>query len=788
LGEVKLDEGALAEAIELFRKSHAIEPDEATRVQLIESLLAGLRDDFAAYRGSLAELEGLVEQPRHRLAFLRLKAAGLQQTGEVLPAFETYLKLVDEQAPWELEEIDEHLNVRRDRWIREQLSLLRAAADPAAEKQIDAAVQVRLTAALAANSADALRTFLNVFGSQPAAAGARDALVEKLTPDDLLEQNLLLVRQALSNQDAQAAPATARMALALRAAGQPLLAAVYYRQLAGRFAEVGCLDGKTGRQLVDELPADDPVRTGLAAGEPWPSGNVAVREEKAAIRGGNSSRSRRAMTLEIIGPNEPLFKNVTLTLGYDSQQLLIADDGFGQNRFRIELIDQGMRRLPVNRNAYNIPSINYASVYGGLVVVSLGTRLLAVDTLRGGEASANRILWTEDLNDQIGGLATMQSVVPRPLNVKWGPPRYVAEDAFQRRYGTIGPVTGEGVYFQRLHDLYCVDPLSGKTVWVRNNVEVGLDLFGDEEYLFAAPAAEGETLVLRAATGQSLGKRRIAPAENRMTTLGRQVLSWQEADGHYVMEMRDAWLDKPLWSYTFTAGSKADLVSREVVGVFQSDGEFSLVSLADGKLLAKERLQKESTLVGIYLLPSPNGYLLVTHGAGRTVNNVSTQPFPNVPDCPLISGHVYAFDRATGKQLWPAPVPVTQHGLLLSQPRDLPALVLVRQVHRAGPVSSRDPKLSVMCIDKRSGKVVYHKDDLPGTPVATCDLFGDPQAHTVTISLPTRLITLTYTQDPPDQQAAAPRDRRLTLRAPHRKHDAARADSSVFTVQGATAR
>jgi hypothetical protein len=35
-------------------------------------------------------------------------------------------------------------------------------------------------------------------------------------------------------------------------------------------------------------------------------------------------------------------------------------------------------------------------------------------------------------------------------------------------------------------------------------------------------------------------------------------------------------------------------------------------------------------------------------------------------------------------------------------------------------------------------------------------VFCDPQARTVTISLPTKLITLTYTDDPADPQAALP--------------------------------
>ncbi len=375
---------------------------------------------------------------------------------------------------------------------------------------------------------------------------------------------------------------------------------------------------------------------------------------------------------------------------------------------------------------------------------------------------ANRVLWTEDLNDQIGGAATMQSIVPRAVNLKWGGARYVPEDNYGRRYGTIGPVTADGVYFQRLHDLYCVDPLSGKTVWMRKNVPLGLDLFGDDEFLIASPVGDSETLVLRAATGELVGARRVAPIEDRMAIVGRQVLAWQSHDGHPRIEMRDVVADEVVWSYEFAAGSKAAVVAEEVVGVYQPDGEFSLIRLADGKRLVHDGLKPEKTLLGIHLLASRQGYLLATHVAAPANSNRSVQPYPNVPDCPLVTGHIHAFDRQ-GKSLWPKPVAVTQQGLLLSQPADLPVLVLLRQMNRPGPISSRDPKLSVMCIDKRSGQVVYDKDDLPGTAISSCTLEADLADHTVTIALPSQMITLAYTQQPlqPRSATVSPAERQL---------------------------
>ncbi len=380
LGEIKLDEKELGSAVDLFRRSYALEADPATRVQLVEGLLAGLRSDFAAYRQSLDELEQLIQQPRHRIEFLRFKAAGLQLSGEVMPAFETYLQLVDEQAPWETDDIDENLSVRRDRWIRatRATALGRRSRYRAKHRRDRSPPARRRAGRRLGRGAAGVRERVRF------AAGCRrgaTALVDKLSADELLEQNQLLQNDILSNNDAVAGPATARMAQALDDAGQHELAAVYFRQLNGRFANVTCLDGQTGRQLFAALADDDLVRTRLA-GDEWPTGRVTAQEQKLSLRGRHIVRPQQNMNLEIVGARGPLFQGVNLAIVRDAQQHLVADDGLGRNRFRVLLSEQGVRRFVGGRSAYNIPSISYASVHGGLVVLSMGTHLMAIDTMR----------------------------------------------------------------------------------------------------------------------------------------------------------------------------------------------------------------------------------------------------------------------------------------------------------------------------------------------------------------------------------------------------------------------
>jgi hypothetical protein len=218
--------------------------------------------------------------------------------------------------------------------------------------------------------------------------------------------------------------------------------------------------------------------------------------------------------------------------------------------------------------------------------------------------------------------------------------------------------------------------------------------------------------------------------------------------------MRDLVAGKSQWSHEFASGSKASILAQDAIGVFQPDGEFALIRLADGERLTRAKLEKENMLIGIHLLSWDGGYLLATHAAAPAGANRTVQPYPNASDCPLLTGRVYAFDHA-GQSLWEKPVTVSQHGLWLSQPPGLPALVLMRQMSRPSPISSREPRLSVMCIDKRTGKTVYHEDELQGTTISNCALTADLAANTVTIGLPNQQITLTYTNDT-DQAAAEP--------------------------------
>ncbi|HEY1784184.1 MAG TPA: PQQ-binding-like beta-propeller repeat protein, partial [Pirellulales bacterium] len=168
LGEIKFDEGDLQQSIDLLRRSFDLAPSDYTRGLLVSSLLEGLRRDFAGTRGKAAELEKLIDQQSDRNVYLRLVAAGLKQSGESLAAYDAYVSLLAEPATADrdgLEPAGEGLRVRRQRWIQSELGDLRAHASPADVEQLDERVAARLQTAIEADSIEALRQFLEVFGS-----------------------------------------------------------------------------------------------------------------------------------------------------------------------------------------------------------------------------------------------------------------------------------------------------------------------------------------------------------------------------------------------------------------------------------------------------------------------------------------------------------------------------------------------------------------------------------------------------------------------------------------------
>lgn len=741
-GELEFAAGKLQQSIASLRRSFELDPNDLTRELYVRSLLEGLRTDFAANRDLAKVADRLAERPQRRAELVRLLAVGLQRLGETRAAFENYLQLIDlSEGHDPLEEVEEHLSVRRGRWIQAQLTALYNAADDAERKRMDAAVAQRYAALGEEPSAARLRTFLDHFGGHQLADAARLRLAARLLDEgESLACELLLLRLTRSDDAGHQRAATAMMAELLRKEGRVEDAAIYYRRLAGPLADAVCLDGKTGRELVAELSPNAPVAAALAGDRSWPRGKVVASTGKS----GRANRARRRLNpVELRGQTGPFHRDRTVAFDQQSQAL-VGHGGLGQVEYQIPLNPPGGRRT-----AFVNPTLNYGKAYGHLLLVSMGNQIMALDTLNTRRASWQNVLWREDLTEQLPGVTNRQRVQVKRINLPGGGARFQAEDGQGNPLGALGPATAGGVVFQRYRSLRAVDPITGETLWIRRHVPAGCDLFGDEKLLVAVPSDATEALILDPRDGALLGKRPVPPLNERLATVGPRVLRLDQSNPWGpALALLDVWTGETIWKRSFATGTKFRRLGDDLLGAMQRDGRFVLLALADGQPLVEAQLLAEPQLTGIYLQQSRERFLLITnHPPVDPKKDIHVMPAPGGLNNPLISGRVYAFDRATGQPQWPVPAVVEQHGLLLPQPSDLPVLVFVRHLVNPKAGGRSRTKTSILCLDKRTGRAVYQKDDFSfGT--GFYHLEGDRGAGTVAVRLPSLTVELKYTDEP----------------------------------------
>lgn len=739
-GELMLDEGRFDDAVKELRRSFDISADSRTRELLVDAMLESLRLDFAGHRATATEIERLAEQPAQRATLLRLMAVGLHKSGQIVPAFEAYLKLVDLSAELSgAERVDSGLSVRRDRWVRARLAELQSAASADEQKQIDATLGKLLQESIESNEQARLTNFVLYFAYHPTADVARDTLATRAIqadPPQWLEAEHWLRQLPRSAEPANVRKAVARLAQLFAETGHTTDAAVYLSQLTGTMADEICLDGKTGREIAAGLKGADEIARLASDVDTWPRGKVVWKKDNAPAL----TPHMRSAPIEFRGSPGPFFERATVEIDTSvQQQMLVGRDALGREQWRLSIKDRN------DANNFGF-SANYLRADGHLIVMSLGFQLVAVDTL-GTPSSPARVLWRQDVNEPLAGLPRNIGINFRPMPMPWGGgQRLQAFDVNGRPMGNTSPLSSEFIAFQRTRNLIAVDPLTKDELWTRQDVPSGSELFGDDEVLFVVPANATEATVYRTLDGEAIGRREVPPADQRVLAIGRQVLVWELGSGQGTLRLFDAWKQKDVWKFKFDARSRFWPVGDEALAIMEPNGHFKVLSLPDGKATIDAELDKEPSLADIYLLRSPQVDVVIT-------NRSTPQGRMNLAALPgqagmgvVINGAAYGFDRRTGERLYKQPV--SQKGLLLGQAAELPVIVFAATMQRAR--GQQPPKGELACLDKRTGRMVFQQEMEPANMI---DVACHPESHEVVLRTPTSAFRLTFTDEPFDPPA-----------------------------------
>lgn len=326
--------------------------------------------------------------------------------------------------------------------------------------------------------------------------------------------------------------------------------------------------------------------------------------------------------------------------------------------------------------------------------------------------------------------------------------------------------------------LQLCDPLTGRVVWERHRVADVATLFGDDDYLCLCPANGRAATLVSMATGAVVRTCDLPDRERRLLTHGRHVFalmpqaSSEGTSGRRMAETVNLEVIDPATMQRIVLGgfsgqSRATLAGEDLA-ILEPSGMLTIISLESRRVAFTTRLpEMPQGLERLVVLPWQDRYLVI---AGRPKTAAETKylekigtigPLPQMRspsmlgDGQPLTGSIWAIDRLDGDMLWPAPATILHHCLCASEAEAVPVLLFARQIEtRRG---GERPRLSVLCLDKRTGAAVHADDTIlaPQHMLFGCDLVGDPATHTVSV-LPlgpgTTPLDLRFTGEPADDE------------------------------------
>jgi len=424
-------------------------------------------------------------------------------------------------------------------------------------------------------------------------------------------------------------------------------------------------------------------------------------------------------------------------------------------------------RLPINQNSwarqYRDSNLVHGARLGHLMVVAIGGQLMAIDTRQNQAALDAEVLWQASA---VGGVSV--EATPRrrttwiPQNRASRRPVYHAWSDRKRMtgvvgavLGSLGPVTPRGVVFQEQHELKCVDPLSGEVLWTRTDVPVGCELFGDQEFVFAADVSDHQAYVVRVVDGSLVGKRDL-PEPEWLLTSGRNIAQLgfraQRSNRALLLTVTDIWSQETLFDAEYAIASRISVVEPNAVAIYEPSGKFQLVNVAAGRVVMEHQLEAMPALHSIETQRLGDTLFLVVNEQTQQQQYKAIGQF----DFPHADGLVYAFSIKSGEPLWPGPATVRNRGFVLSQPADIPFLVFADRKSLSERAGGGPLQTRLLFLDRATGETVHRAEKLPDTSDARFRIRGERYAEpVVSVEMGAVTIQLTLTHQPRPPQPPA---------------------------------
>lgn len=754
MGQLLIDAGQPRQGADLVVAAAAEDPGRVTPGMVAVAMLQAMRQDFAATAALFpAALEAC---PDKAIAaeLLRVGIDGFlamqqpqqawrvwQQAAVRCLAGETVALGDDAEAGPVADGSDLLLASTPPRWLGGRLEAILRQVDTAEDgfaEELSGAVQAFVDTQARQAQAEGYRqmeTLADLVAAHPSATTVREQLVEML-----------------------ANPAPGQEAVSIGAQKDRLLQLELTRLLL------------TDREPASgDRPIDDPA---------WPVGRVAV---KSYAQQGRRAQSPPLASLPVVGhPGIPFPDGLRLTLDRRQPGMLLHD-GFGRQLGGPLSYDGSSQTRRFGIQAVMIPGAAVQPTMVGrllLVTSANGTAAFELDLPESDDADVatlqHRRLWissdgqaTSTLTPQVmgnaadGWLPLLRGSIP--LGTAISEPRGVGRDAAPKLRSISLVPNGAAVLQGRTLSLR--EPVTGRVLWSRSMLPAAAEVLLDTECVCVCAAGGGEATVYSMQDGRRVGACQLPPVTDWLSSCGRLVLSVSRMRGNgFGAGSVELLLHDPLSEDTvrfgpFSAESRAVAAGPGKVALLDPEGHLTVIDLLTGTA------DFEATLEGmppgfdqLALMPWRDRLLVVAsrpetseesqrHLQLGAITGVRTAGLWDAGQqlAPLVTGAVWAVDRQDGEALWSVPATLLRHGFDAEQPADLPVLVFARRIKPAG--SSRQPQLSLLCLDKRTGNEVFLDDRIETDQhlFYGCEIVASPGDHAVTLTHGGRDITLTFT-------------------------------------------
>jgi hypothetical protein len=743
-----------------------------------DALRFALDRDFGQAAALWREAVALSGSRRDAAATLRTVVDGFVRLGDLAQAWEPLRMLLDDAAAEPsaatgaaantlvADGADPHLAVSANRWLQGRLATLFAGAAPSLREELD-----RHAATAAAQHAqgdaggsriDSLRQFIDRYGRHETALAARRRLAETIGEE--------IESAAASAERRDLVVARDLVLLELARVGLPADRAYAATLLAAERTAV--------------------AGAAAAASEAWPVGRVVPRRG-AGLRvtvnvgspaaAGRDLRFRRSrlMNIPVANGSDSFLPGLELAFDLHPPNEILAIDGFGRQLgepLSIESPPDAGRPAPI----FQAGGIDEASALGRLVFVRAGGSLAAFELSgqpRGigqaavavaPEASRNRGLWMVADPSRAaadaraagfvmnvgGGRAARDGSVP--LGVRVSEPRAADDDA--RRMGIQGGrarCTGVPMLMDRTVRVH--DPRTGGLIWERQRVPAGSELIGDDDVLVVCPPDGRGAIVLSMADGRVLRTLDVPAVEQRLCSSGRRIVAAQPTESRtgealarrVRVDIVDPLIGARVPLGDFAGESRTAEAGPGRLAIVEPAGDLSLVDVDAERIAFRTQLSDmPAGLQQVQVLPWQDRYLVLvgrdeTPEERRQLERIGgIGPLPGMAGRELpqvVTGSLWAVERESGEMLWPVPATLLRHSLERHQAPELPVMLFARSIQ---PSREPDrPRLSLLCLDKRTGQAVYvderfstRSQGRPDTMMGGVSISGDPATHTISFA------------------------------------------------------